>query len=50
MDNCWFAAQDSNKIPVRKETQDVPKEEGKSHKIHEARTGNNQQHEVSCKV
>jgi len=40
MDNCWFAAQDLNKIPVRKEIQDDPEKEGKSHEIHEARIGN----------
>jgi hypothetical protein len=30
--NCWFAGQDLNKIPVRKEIQDDPEEEGKSQK------------------
>ena len=52
MDSCWFAAEDLNKIPERKEIQYDPEEEEeeKSHKIHEARIGNKLQQEVSCKV
>jgi len=50
MDNCWLAAQGLKKVPVRTEHIDDPEEEGNSHKVHEARIGNNLQYEVSCKV